>query len=89
MKKLSRIVLFVVLKVVEISVIVFVPYRIGFWFDRLNGEFYANIFECWMLGICLPAICIGLILALFLFSFCLLPGFVKWNWSLVKRAIKD
>lgn len=90
MKNLLKILLFIVLKIIEASAIIFIPYYAGFLFKFLpffkNLTMIHNIFQIWLFGIW----CLGAIFACLGISFFIIASINKWfkfNWKLVNKWI--
>lgn len=79
-----RILKFILLKVVEVSVIIFVPYWVGKFMyvqDILIMADKNNIFMVWFVGVMHILFLIGI----FLILLGVLPWFIKSNWKLAGK----
>jgi len=84
-----KILLFLVFKVIEISLIVFIPYWLG-GMEKLKsflGNTEAGKFELWLTGIATICSCLVLIWGCVGLYF-LVPEIIKLNWYWVNQIIK-
>ena len=75
-------IIFIFLKIAEVSAVVFVPYWAG-WF--LHRE--ASMFWRWGLGLADIGLC-GCAVALSLVVFSFVPDFIKWNWRMSESVME-
>jgi hypothetical protein len=80
-------VLFILLKVLEVSVVVFVPYLIG-KYCRIIFDFDSDkVTDDWCRGFITILILIGIGLGVYSWIFCVIPNWIILNWSLVSKII--
>jgi len=81
---MKKIVLFILLKIIEINIIIWIPYLSGLLMNRVIPEdslFYGNsLLNIWLNGWLYPLVLIIIILMIIIF--------VDWNWKLTQFIIK-
>jgi len=76
---MKKIVIFVLLKIVEISSIIFIPYLLGLWNPfGLRDDYF------WLMG--LGTLVVGVIAPLFIIA--VLAVFCCFNWNLAKNIVR-
>ena len=89
---MMRILVFIVLKVLEIIILVFVPYFVGRKLEVLLGEYVLNSFVSWIKGVVSIVTLFLALMCAFIFFSEVIPFLFSWfiqtNWNLVDLIIK-
>lgn len=89
MKKVLRVLLFTILKFIEIIGIVFIPFHIGKFYYNLKGyTFGCSPVEHWFKGIMCTFFLIAVVASLIGILVFVTPAFINANWNVVKKIVK-
>ena len=83
-----KVLLFVILKVIEIGGVIFIPYFLGKVVNKcVFGDIDESKILTWFTG-WLPVLCIVLLVVFSTLMFYAIPDWFKLNWNIVNQIIK-